>query len=83
MWFNQLRTMISIHALREEGDLADIFVCRLPCISIHALREEGDTTVYDLIIGMFAFQSTPSVRRATEHRTAVFFYTSYFNPRPP
>ena len=34
---------ISIHALREEGDLADATSCKVSCeISIHALREEGD-----------------------------------------
>ena len=35
--------VISIHALREEGDLS-ILVIRSPpvSISIHALREEGD-----------------------------------------
>ena len=34
--------LISIHALREEGDcLPDSEVCAL-VISIHALREEGD-----------------------------------------
>ena len=41
-----LRSMISIHALREEGDLLDAVdeLCLL-VISIHALREEGDTTM--------------------------------------
>ena len=40
-----LLQVISIHALREEGDLRDsvIFV-RFAEISIHALREEGDRT---------------------------------------
>ena len=34
---------ISIHALREEGDLAPrVFKPRAMSISIHALREEGD-----------------------------------------
>ena len=34
---------ISIHALREEGDLAQICKHRvIVAISIHALREEGD-----------------------------------------
>ena len=36
---------ISIHALREEGDLALVFRDDVEgTISIHALREEGDTT---------------------------------------
>ena len=35
---------ISIHALREEGDLAAEQCEEVSgCISIHALREEGDT----------------------------------------
>ena len=35
---------ISIHALREEGDLAVSRAVACIClISIHALREEGDT----------------------------------------
>ena len=34
--------MISIHALREEGDLYPVEGDGLVGISIHALREEGD-----------------------------------------
>ena len=33
---------ISIHALREEGDVLEIRVSLADFISIHALREEGD-----------------------------------------
>ena len=37
--------LISIHALREEGDLRHPVPFRgLPEISIHALREEGDVS---------------------------------------
>ena len=37
-------SLISIHALREEGDSArDEMPVRRDAISIHALREEGDT----------------------------------------
>ena len=35
---------ISIHALREEGDLRQAFQVQKYYISIHALREEGDKT---------------------------------------
>ena len=36
---------ISIHALREEGDIQGQLPCDAPyLISIHALREEGDPT---------------------------------------
>ena len=34
--------VISIHALREKGDMAAIDVSTKTAISIHALREEGD-----------------------------------------
>ena len=57
---------ISIHALREEGDLA----CRSNAvvgveISIHALREEGDGVRVGVRAICIQFQSTPSARRAT------------------
>ena len=35
--------LISIHALREEGDVAQKLGELIDMISIHALREEGDT----------------------------------------
>ena len=39
---------ISIHALREEGDLEyKIISLGISIISIHALREEGDKIAYD------------------------------------
>ena len=57
---------ISIHALREEGDLAkfDEHSGNFE-ISIHALREEGDSnTAYQRAVADI-FLSTPSARRAT------------------
>ena len=52
---------ISIHALREEGDLRDCgVVVALSVISIHALREEGDkgspSTVADAKISIHALR---------------------------
>ena len=42
-----VRTGISIHALREEGDRIDLAGFRaLDRISIHALREEGDWDIF-------------------------------------
>ena len=57
--------MISIHALREEGD--NSFAEKIPVIeiSIHALREEGDRLNGKTQILPLKFQSTPSARRAT------------------
>ena len=63
---------ISIHALREEGDLvlhADIFHV---AISIHALREEGDSGSKRTFAGLEEFLSTPSARRATKVAPHVF-----------
>ena len=56
---------ISIHALREEGDLCVPWSFLLPGISIHALREEGDCSRLSLSTMSRIFLSTPSARRAT------------------
>ncbi len=58
--------VISIHALREEGDTQLLNPAVIDFqISIHALREEGDVQV-DIVPGADkVFLSTPSVRRAT------------------
>ena len=74
---------ISIHALREEGDLWWSAASYLLSISIHALREEGDTLPSTARVRSSRFLSTPSARRATaetrpDHRPAGNFY-----PRPP
>ena len=82
--------IISIHALREEGDDGLLIRGGLNPISIHALREEGDhrdgylrrTKLYfyprpprggrlpGIAVGgeLTGFLSTPSARRATDHR---------------
>ena len=58
-------TLISIHALREEGDGSPGWLVLRLLISIHALREEGDQAVAGAISPVFEFLSTPSARRAT------------------
>ena len=58
--------VISIHALREEGDAGPCELCSAGHgISIHALREEGDHRFIALSSRMMLFLSTPSARRAT------------------
>ena len=57
--------LISIHALREEGDKSPFAALRHLVISIHALREEGDDAVIDEDAERLTFLSTPSARRAT------------------
>ena len=62
----RLRIIISIHALREEGDAASCkIVDKDGNISIHALREEGDHATSRTKERYSIFLSTPSARRAT------------------
>ena len=61
---------ISIHALREEGDLLRAEKRRrVSGISIHALREEGDDEAVSAARDDILFLSTPSARRATWTRS--------------
>ena len=76
--------IISIHALREEGDRNRHFIYKLILISIHALREEGDVVVVGSAADFGTFQSTPSARRATakaakKSTTFVPLYTLVHN----
>ena len=57
--------IISIHALREEGDLLVVSSHDTKKISIHALREEGDPMAKSRTNMPELFLSTPSARRAT------------------
>ena len=57
--------IISIHALREEGDVGKGAFLGFLVISIHALREEGDLSSPKLLNSPSPFLSTPSARRAT------------------
>ena len=75
---------ISIHALREEGDL---YITATPTtlsnISIHALREEGDIPALFNWFTDLRFLSTPSARRATVLGLTMPTMPIYFYPRPP
>ena len=57
--------LMSIHALREEGDERASAAASLMLISIHALREEGDDKIILDTLTIAKFLSTPSARRAT------------------
>ena len=74
--------MISIHALREEGDLDSDIAQIIYKISIHALREEGDRV---RVAGEFPrqeFLSTPSARRATPMSRSICARRSKFLSTP-
>ena len=73
---------ISIHALREEGDVYRRVIYVLVSISIHALREEGDQGTVDIA------QATPiSIHALREEGDSYGFVPSrchsHFYPRPP
>ena len=75
--------LISIHALREEGDAYRFGSVSAQSISIHALREEGDRLTKAGIAARVKFLSTPSARRATP--SVPHFGIEWYNfyPRPP
>ena len=61
-------TLISIHALHEESDVRlQDYLAAGRWISIHALHEESDSSVVFFGLNLSTFQSTLSMRRATEH----------------
>ena len=79
-------------------DITSCFRLSLPCggrlisvihirsmekISTHALRGEGDLCVIARDKFKLAFQSTPSVGRATRCRCGYTKSSEHFNPRPP
>ena len=57
--------VISIHALRVEGDDIIMDEIQNATISIHALRVEGDCGADKVVPGVAVFLSTPSGWRAT------------------
>ena len=74
---------ISIHALREEGDLLVDTPGRLRCISIHALREEGDrfnsySERFGHYISIHALREEGDVPLPPLRQGIRYFY-----PRPP
>ena len=79
--FKVYEPKISIHALREEGDLSfRRSRIRRKVISIHALREEGDENVPDFLFEVLGFLSTPSARRATaKTETKSLFSNKLYN----
>ena len=67
--------LISIHALREEGDgCTGMVKTVLSEISIHALREEGDAQPKFDKLSTDIFLSTPSARRATKSAPFLWLY---------
>ena len=74
--------MISIHALREEGDARRRAAQRRRMISIHALREEGDLFCHGQagqhLISIHALREEGDIPVTTSCWKRAYFY-----PRPP
>ena len=78
------RVQISIHALREEGDLP-IFCgrCSILSISIHALREEGDEPTKSRYSRILHFYPRPLRGERPQTERLVYTHGANFYPRPP
>ena len=74
---------ISIHALREEGDLLTVPPTSIKEVFLSTPSARRATTDTAFIEVDYLFLSTPSARRATAYGTARTAITGYFYPRPP
>ena len=74
---------ISIHALREEGDVKPKTKSELMAISIHALREEGDWITVPSTPPWFNFYPRPPRGGRRRHPRHAFPGPCDFYPRPP
>ena len=81
-WTSTPRHIISIHALREEGDCDDRRRNRPDGISIHALREEGD--IVQVKLQLFIQISIHALREEGDmpHAIPAVPLTDFY-PRPP
>ena len=72
--------MISIHALREEGDALILSASSPYLISIHALREEGDSQQVIRLLSLIDFYPRPPrggrPSWATKRRTHMKFLST-------
>ena len=78
------RVNISIHALREEGDITNMSkISNEEVISIHALREEGDVSAS--ICTLEAKNFYPRPPRGGRHTVGggACLVDGHFYPRPP
>ena len=74
---------ISIHALHEESDQCHSGLHLVVGISIHALHEESDFVTPRFLANFDVFQSTLSMRRATDDTDDSEDTKHDFNPRSP
>ena len=77
------QTVISIHALRKESDIARKTRETTITVFQSTLSVRRATSVSFCSSSHLSFQSTLSVRRATFLHQAVDQHQTYFNPRSP
>ena len=75
--------MISIHALREEGDKIDKDYTGKEYGFLSTPSVRRATLIQQRVGRVREFLSTPSVRRATIFKGNAFFRLCNFYPRPP
>ena len=78
-----LHIMISIHALREEGDGFIRAVQDAPVEFLSTPSARRATRRAGSVRGMAVFLSTPSARRATQNAWYSIAIPHNFYPRPP
>ena len=71
--------VISIHALREEGDQCHPYRRHSTSISIHALREEGDlqNAGHGILLAEDFYPRPPRGGRQQKQRQNLYFQTNY------
>ena len=77
------RHLISIHALREEGDVLEEILSRAPDDFYPRPPRGGRRVLSEKTTETEKFLSTPSARRATTSQWFAILYLSDFYPRPP
>ena len=75
--------LISIHALREEGDSCSIKAAYIPCDFYPRPPRGGRPAQIGKTDALILFLSTPSARRATDLRRVLLRREQNFYPRPP
>ena len=83
LFFSCVKRVISIHALREEGDVLAVQTPSLRGYFYPRPPRGGRLGDRAYFLPFFLFLSTPSARRATILHTNAEVTKTYFYPRPP
>ena len=83
MYKSECFSDISIHALREEGDMLTLFAVADVAVFLSTPSARKATYGYNKLYNKAVFLSTPSARKATIGVLMRIRPFSYFYPRPP